>query len=80
MPLTSRMSIDAVAVAGITFDASAPTCELDRPLMLSDGNVITLMAPVLLSTTLSLSFNGCSTCVGAKTALAADAAVASLFA
>ena len=34
------MSIDAVAVDGMTFDASAPTRELAMPRMFSDGRVI----------------------------------------
>ncbi len=40
MPFTRRMSMVAVAVAGITFDACAPMRELAMPRMLSDGKVI----------------------------------------
>ena len=44
IPFTSLMSIDAVAVDGITFDACAPTRELAMPRMLSDGSVISSLS------------------------------------
>ena len=40
MPLTRRMSIEAVAVDGMTLEAGAPIRELAMPRMFSDGCVI----------------------------------------
>ena len=43
------MSIDAVAVAGMTFDACAPTRALAMPRMFSDGCVISSVSDMAVS-------------------------------